>query len=115
MSAPREGAPVALDAPAPLPEPPIVLRSVLVDDDHREFALEFERTPAGDYCALEIAGRAVTRVGTLAGRPGASLSLRDPQALYALRDVLGQLITEAEAAGLLVPAWADALPPGDRA
>ena len=98
-----------------LPDPSIVLCTVSVDDDRRGFALAFERTPAGDHCAVDLAGPAVAHVDYLARGPGASLALRDPHALYALRDVLGRLIAEAEAAGLLTPAWADASTSGDRA
>ena len=89
-------------------EPPIVLRSVMVSDDHAALEATFERTPDGTHCAVEVTGPAIRDVNTLVGRPGASLTLRDARTLYALHAALGVLITEAEAAGLLTPAWAAA-------
>lgn len=91
-------------AAAAVREPPIVLRSVMVDEGAVDLDLTFELTADGTHCALSIAGRAVADVSTLAGNRGVSIGLAQPATLYALRDLLGVLVTEAEAAGLLAPA-----------
>jgi len=96
-------------------DPPVVLRSVMVSDDHAALEATLERSPDGAHAAVELTGPAIVGVDTLVGRPGASLALRDLRTVYALHELLGVLITEAEAAGLLTPAWVGTPPPGDAA